>query len=314
MDATAQAYEEFARTATDSPTYVALCHAIARHDPTLEWLRRLPQEKRQPNLLLGALRWLGAPLAPAEQALAFVDAHHDELKAIIAERRTQTNEVGRCGALAIALARIDGPIALVEVGASAGLNLLIDRYAIDFGDGRTLGPSDSPVRVVTTLHPGLDAPTRLPEIAWRAGLDANPLDPTDPDVRRWLGCLVWPEDTARAARLGAALQVAADAPPRVVAGDAADALPGLLAQVPPGLTTVVTHTVVFPYLDDATRRGVHEAITVAGAHEIGLEPPGRMPGLEVGAPADHQRFVLALDGEPLATAHSHGRWIAPPQG
>lgn len=308
MDATAQAYEDFAATATDSPTYVALCAAVARDARTLAWLRTLPREKRQPNLLLGALRWWGAPLEP-EPALAYVAAHHADLEAVIATRRTQTNEVGRCGAIALALSRVPGPVALVEVGASAGLNLLLDRYRIAFGDGRELGPADSLVRIEVPLE-GLEAPTALPEVAWRAGLDANPLDPADPDVRRWLGCLVWPEDAPRRARLDAALELAAQDPPRVVAADAAQGTADLLAEVPAGLTAVVVHTVVFPYLDPAVRTAVRDAIAAGGAHELALEPPGDMAGV-VGGRSDHQAFVLSLDGEPLARAHSHGRWIRP---
>ncbi len=108
-------------------------------------------------------------------------------------RRTQTNEPARCAVLLPALAQLPQPLALVEVGSSAGLTMLFDRYSYDYGGYRLAGSDpDAPVLRCEPRGP-VPLPPRIPEIAWRAGLDLNPLDVTSDDDVRWLS---WPA-TAR---------------------------------------------------------------------------------------------------------------------
>lgn len=125
---------------------------------------------------------------PQDLGRAFA-AHRAAIAEVLEHRFTQTNVPGRCAVLLPVLATLLQPLALLEVGASAGLCLLPDRYGYDDGpDARLPG---SPV-LHCAVSPGTPVPTRHPEIAWRARLDLHPLDASDADDRAWLEALVWP--------------------------------------------------------------------------------------------------------------------------
>jgi hypothetical protein len=288
---TAAMYETFAADEGDgrSPTYAALARAVAADERLLALLDTVPERCRQPNLLFGALRWYDAPLTTD-----WAVGHWPEVRAVLTTRRTQTNEPTRCALLLPALATLPEPLAIVEVGASAGLCLLYDRWAYDY-DGVRVG--DGPVTLRCAVSGGVPIPDRVPQIAWRAGLDLNPLDPRDPDTRRWLECLVWPEHDDRREVLRGALAVAAQDPPRIVQGDLLRDLSALLDEVPAGLTTVVTHTAVLAYVDDATGAAFADLCRERGVHRLGGEGYG-------------SDFVISLDGTPLARGHPHGRRLA----
>jgi hypothetical protein len=134
MQATAEKYRRFARleAAGRSPAYERLALAVAADAAILAFLQGLPPAKRQPNLLFAAARWiLGSP-AEIGSLRSLVTGRPGELAAVMAARRTQTNEAARCAVLLPALALLPGPLALIEVGASAGLTLLVDRYSYDY--------------------------------------------------------------------------------------------------------------------------------------------------------------------------------------
>jgi len=284
-------YEAFAADESPgcSPTYNALARAVVADDGLLALLETLPERLRQPHLLFGALRWYDAPLTTG-----WAVEHWPEVRAVLTTRRVQTNEPGRCALLLPALATLPEPLAVVEVGASAGLCLLYDRWAYDY-DGTRVG--SGPVTLRCSVTGGVPVPARVPEIAWRAGLDLNPLDPRDPDTRRWLECLVWPEHEDRRTTLRGALHVAAQEPPRIVRGDLIRDLPALLDEVPDDLTTVVTHTATLAYVDDAAREAFAGVCRERGVHRLGAEGHG-------------EDFAVWLDGVRLARAHAHGRWLA----
>src|SRR6516225_6441030 len=138
------------------------------------------------------------------------------------------------------------PLALIEVGASAGLCLLPDFYGYDYG-GQLLYPPGA-VRPQPVFPCTVDAktpiPAAMPQIGWRAGLDLNPLDVSDPEQAAWLRTLVWPAQTDRLARLSAAMQIVAANKPRLVAGDLRHDLAILAADAPKGATLVIFHTAV----------------------------------------------------------------------
>ena len=272
-----------------SETYARLATEVAADERLLARLAERPERERQPNLLFGALRWLAAPLTAAAAVERWA-----EIEPILRTRRTQTNEPGRCALLLPALATLPEPIALVEVGASAGLCLLYESYTYDYGVARV---GAGPVTLRCAVSGGVPVPERVPSIAWRAGLDLNPLDPRDPDTRRWLECLVWPEHDDRRATLHAALEVAAADPPRVVRGDLLHDLPALLAEAPRDATLVVTHTAVLAYVDGATRAAFARLVAAHGAHRLGAE----------GTDSGGGRFEVTLDGRPVANAQAHGR-------
>jgi hypothetical protein len=206
------------------------------------------------------------------------------------------------------LAAIDGPIALFEVGPSAGLCLYPDRYAYRYTvDGGEHLVGDSPVLLDCAANALVPLPVRLPDIAWRGGLDLNPLDVADPDVRRWLRCLIWPEQTHRFAVLDGALQIAMQDRPHIVAGDLIRDLVSAVAAVPDGMTLVIAHSAVLPYVDEdgraAFRRSVAEVAARRPTVWVSNEAPGVVVDVDTGG---RTRFVLARDGEPLALSGQHG--------
>jgi hypothetical protein len=155
-------------------------------------------------------------------------------------------------------------------------------------------------------------PARLPVIAWRAGLDLNPLDVTSDDDVRWLSCLVWPGEVDREQRLAAAIASARRDPPPVYRGDLLTDLPALAARAPAGATLVVYHSAVLAYVAPGDRARFAETVLGLGAVWLSQEAPGVVPGVPVVAEQADQAgpFVLARDGRtPLAFAEGHGAWV-----
>jgi hypothetical protein len=225
----------------------------------------------------------------------------------VRSRATQTNEPARCAALLPALAAIGGPLALVEVGTSAGLCLYPDRYAYEY-DGRPLG-GPSAVRLRCTTSGGVPVPGELPQVAARIGVDLSPLDVTDPDDLAWLRALVWPgpRQAERLQRLDAACAVAAADPPTLLTGDLLDRLPDALARVPEGATPVVMHTALLPYVPQERRTAFVERVRDLPCRWVAQEGAGMVPGTGDPYPGGWgPYFVLSLDGRPLAHAAPHG--------
>lgn len=227
-------------------------------------------------------RWFptaGGGFDPATDAVAagadFVATnadHHDELVAGLA-LGVQTNEVGRCATLAVGftelLRRFERPLRLLELGASAGLNLRWDRWRYESGNGSAWGRSDAPLRFAANYRdpaPDVSAPLG-PDAAVveRLGCDRSPIDPTTDEGRSLLRSFVWPDQADRHARLDAALAAAAEVPASIEAADAASWLDRQLAARVSGTTTVVFHSIVWQYLPAATRTGVLAALDAAGA-------------------------------------------------
>jgi hypothetical protein len=306
----AQSYRVFARREARgrSAAYEALAESVADDSAVLDFIASLPLGKRQPQLVFAAARYLlGAP--PVIGSLGdLVRRYGAELTQVIMTRRTQTNEPARCAILLPVLAGLPQPIALIDVGASAGLTLLFDRYSYDYG-GYLLAGRD-PDAPTLRCQPGgpVPLPPRLPDIAWRAGLDLNPLDVTNHDDVRWLSCLVWPGESDRAQRLAAAIASARRDPPAVHRGDLLTDLPALVAQAPEGATLVVYHTSVLYYVAADQREEFVRTVRGLGVVWLSSEAPGTLPG--TGTPVrDELQCVLARDGHPVARADSHGTWL-----
>lgn len=304
-----------------SPSYEAITRAIADDRGTLDFLLRLPADKRQPNLLLAALRHLfGAqPDWPAFRAILMANA--EAVRAVMLARATQTNEPARCAVLLPVLARLPQPIALIEVGASAGLCLLPDFYGYDYGS-RGLAPR--PLSIEAPMFPckasaDTPLPEALPFIVWRAGLDLDPIDAADRAQVAWLATLVWPEQSERAIRLRAALKVAALQKPRVDRGDLlGDKLAELCALAPKSATLVVFHTAVLGYIADrAQRQRFASSVRTLSPCWISNEAPRVFPDHAEGAgePASTGHFLMAVNGAPVAWTDPHGgsiEWVADP--
>jgi hypothetical protein len=236
--------------------------------------------------------------------------HREEVLGLLATKRTQTNEPARCALLLPILTQLPQPIALLEVGASAGLCLLPDRYSYEL-DGRRLG-STPPVFPCTPVGP-VPIPTRLPRVVWRAGVDLEPVDLGSNEAVRWLETLVWPEETDRLIRLREAIAVARLDPPRVVRGDLFSHLRPLAAEAPSSATLVVFHTAVLAYLTAEQRERFRDAVTRLDGHWIAVEGADALPMVEPPVqPSPHAEphFVMSLDGgSPLAYCDPHGRWL-----
>ena len=298
--------------ANRSPFYVEICRAIADDATLLLLLATLPLEKQQPNLLLAAVKYRYGVARDFAHFRKLVLDDWPGLRAVILARRTQTNEPARCATLLPVLAMLPQPLALIEVGASAGLCLLPDHYGYDFGRAciAPLCPSDDP----PLFRCAADAATPLPEknieVVWRAGLDINPLDPADADDARWLSALVWPGEGEREALLQKALGLAKAHAPRVVKGDLRHDLPALAAQAPKGATLVIFHTAVLAYVREAAdRRAFAETVRSLRAQWVSNESAElfndpRQP------PAPWGGFTLSLNGRPLAHTDPHGTSIA----
>jgi hypothetical protein len=275
-------------------------------------LGRIPATHRQPPLVFAVTRLLGAPEGPYRDWAAWLVVHADAVVAGCSARSLQTNEPLRCAALLPALSGIEGPIALLEVGASAGLCLYPDRYSYRYRGGPDLDPADGASAVVleSAMHGG--PPLRMPDVVWRAGIDLEPLDAADADDRRFLTSLVWPGEEGRAARIEAALDLAAADPPLLVRGDATapDALATLAARAPAGATRVVTTPGVLPHIPRAGRERLREAIAGLDAAWISIDPPDLpLPGVPAVDAARWGGFVLRRDGVALAAVDPLGAFV-----
>ena len=290
-----------------SPSYEVLCAGVADDLELIALLDTLPAPKRQPNLLLGAVRFLDGPVASYDEFRTFVLTEWPRLSATMRARRTQTNEARRCASLLPALAQHGGPLALLEVGASAGLCLYPDRYAYRYGDHPVLG--ESPLVLECAVSGPVPVPRAVPDVVWRAGLDLNPVDVRDDDDMRWLESLVWPEQTDRFAVLRAAVEVARADPAPVYQGDLTTDLARVAEAAPPDATLVVYHSAVLSYLDDPGRAAFRASLDALAARRPTVWVSNEGPGVVVhGAPRRDGPipFVLARWDTPLALASPHG--------
>lgn len=310
-DAIAKRFRRFAEVEArgHSPLYETLADGVAADPDILAFLAELPAAKQQPNLLLGAVRFVcGIQTSPGNFRAALLE-RRDAVRAEMLRRRTQTNEPARCAVLLPVLARLPGPLALIEVGASAGLCLLPDRYGYAYDGQAPFGPEP---RFPCRADAATPVPVAHPAVVWRAGLDLNPLDVRNDDDMAWLETLVWPDQPDRAARLRAAIGVARADPPRIVSGDLLTALPALAAEAPAGATLVVFHTAVLSYVADPDARARYaDTVHRLGAVWISNEAPFVFPGIaeRLAGPVRRGAMLLAIDGEPVAWTDPHGAWI-----
>lgn len=305
----ATTYAEFADREAHgvSAAYERLSLAVARDDEVLALLGTLPTGKRQPNLLFGVVRFLGGPVQDPAEFHAYTVAHWPAIEAEMLRRATQTNEVGRCALLLPVLARLPQPLALLDVGASAGLCLYPDRYAYRYG-GHMIGSGETVLECAAT---GLAPPADVPTVAWRAGIDLNPLDVTNPADVAWLDALIWPEHAHRRARLRAALTIAAADPPLLMRGDLVDDVPALAAKAPPDATLVVFHTSVLYQVPAPRREAFVEMVRRLPGHWIAIEAPDVLPYDGLPPPPGRAMYnVLALDETPLAWTRGHGQELS----
>lgn len=331
-------FEEFATWCErTSPLYRRFAEAVAADDDLLALAGEVPDDRSPPHVLLASVHYLlldrpdhrladfyasvtDDPLDAADTDSvrafrAFCADYRDELVPLLRERRTQTNSVRRCSALYPAFASLAAhegeSLTVVEVGSSAGLNLLWDRYGYDYGDAGRTGRLDSGALVESAVREGdPPLPADPAPVDERLGVDLHPLDVRDPEDVRWLLALTWPEHEERRALLRDAVSVAAEDPPEVLAGDALDLLPEILADRPEPVVVYNTQTLYQFDEDDREqfRRLVAEAGTGRRLHWLSGER-----GVEGDDPEIWLEWTTVDQGSmrtrELLAYEQHGRWI-----
>ncbi|WP_227133971.1 DUF2332 domain-containing protein [Halorubellus salinus] len=297
--------ELFASDATDDPSTVD--GVLAAYYPSVV------DDARDPDHAL------------ASTVRAFVREHEPALRERVSTRRVQTNAVRRCSALypgyATVAERVDDPLAVLEVGSSAGLNLNWDRYRYAYRTTdaeHVAGSTDAPVTIETRLRGEVvpPLPDDPPAVAGRVGVDVNPLDPTSAADARWLRALVWPEHDDRRRVLDGALAVAREHPPDVRTGDAVTDLHAVADQLPADAPLVVAHSLVLYQFDDDAREAFHDAVAVLASERDA--PTFHLAGERPDPDRDHgiQLRLARVDGdtttggEHLGTFEQHGAWVA----
>ena len=330
-----------------APLYRRLGEAIAEDPDVSRLLLHAPPDQRLPVLLFACVHWilLREPrhelrlwypnLVPEPESgdpypafREFCRREEHQLSELLATRSTQTNEVGRCAIFLPALAELAdevGPLAHLDVGASAGLNLLLDRYRYRFHSDdsptTTVGES-SPVVIECAIRGPVPIPSSLPPIIDRLGLDRSPVDVGDRDATSWLQACVWPDQADRFERLGAALEMARAMRPPIVTGDAVDHLAAAVSRLDPAGHPVVTNSWVLNYLGEDRRRDyVAELDRVGATRELTwcfAESPAQTSGLPFPAGSDRPGLthLVRVDWRGgdrtvrhLAVVHPHGFWL-----
>jgi hypothetical protein len=274
LEVLAQRFEHFGQVECHlaSPLYERLCIGIASDPEILDLAAYAHKGQPVPNLFLSAVQFLllqgiHHPLAtfypnlsgtktlddddPYAYFRSFCLEYYEQIQLILATHLVQTNEVRRSACLLPAFELVSRrsqrrPLALIEIGASAGLNLLWDRYGYDYGESLRCGVLDSPVQLTCQLRGNLrpPLPDKFPMIAYRVGIDLNPIDVRDPAQTLWLQALIWPEHKRRANLLSAAISIAQQHPPALFAGDALDILPTVLPDVAQDSALCIYHSFV----------------------------------------------------------------------
>jgi hypothetical protein len=287
---------------TDSPASVPVLRLMGA-------VNRLVLAGREPAL---ARIYEGPGVDPSAAWDAFsavLNSNRAELRELI-HLPVQTNEVGRCAALLFGFLVVAGetglPLRLLEIGASAGLNLRWDRYRYE-ADGFAWGPADSQVRVSFELKG--EVPTLPPavEIAGRHGCDAAPIDPSSSEGQLTMLAYVWPDQKFRLERMRAALRLVEEVPIELDRETAARWTEQILAEPAPGTATVVYHSIVMQYLGEEELAAFHDQIEAASARATADAP---LAWLRMEPAGDHADLHLTVwpGGEEhhLARAGYHG--------
>jgi hypothetical protein len=221
----------------------------------------------------------------------------------------QTNEVQRSWALLPGFLTVaDGrPLDLLELGPSAGLNLMWDRYAYRYSTG-TWGSGPLELTGEDRVPPPAELLARHVTVSRRRGVDLNPVDVTTPHGARLLQAFVWADQTQRLERLRRAIEVAREDPPELMRGDYVELLPALLRDRREETQLVVFQTASTMYLDRGAPARMRAAL-----HEAARAGP--LVYLTTGGAPDEDGFALELERYPdgrrsrLGVFDFHGEWL-----
>jgi hypothetical protein len=319
-----------------SPLYEHLALSIAADHELLALAADAAQGQPAPNLLLAAVHFLLlkdqadpltqfypnlTPMASSPDAAypafrAFCLAHSAAIRQLLATRRVQTNEVGRCAYLLPAFTLVatlahERPLALIEIGTSAGLNLLWDRYGYRYGQDAVYGDLRSSVQIACTLRGNVrpPLPDRLPAVALRVGVDLHVVDIHDAEEALWLRALVWPEQLERAGLLHYAIEITRQRPPELLSGDGVTLLPEVLRTVPADAAVCVIHTHTINQFSAEARDRLSAVLAAYGARRDIY----RLSAEWMSAPHPRLELTAWQNGQAhhrlLAYCDHHGRWL-----
>jgi hypothetical protein len=347
LDVLADRFRSFSTTstATRAPLYSRISAAVADDPDVLRLLQAAPETQQLPVLLFAGvhhllLQGLGTELAAHYPNLSTTPAagdvvphfrtfaleHTEPLTALIATRHTQTNEVGRCLQFIPPLGMLAdevGTLVHVDVGTSAGLNLLLPRYRYEYEPGGAVGgPSTVVLQCDARGDHAVPVPHTMPTIARSIGIDLHPIDVHDDEEVRWLEACMWPDQPDRFARLVAAIDLARAHTPDVRHGDAVRDLGAVVEEAGAAGHPVVTNSWVLNYLPDDLRLAYVAELDRIGAERdlswIIAEAPAQTPGLPVPTtdPAEEITVVSLVRWRGgrrsvarLASTHPHGYWL-----
>lgn len=326
----AQSFVRFAEEcrALQSPFYAQLSQSIAQDDQLLS-IAAQAGSRPETNLFFAAVQYLlqngvEHPVAnfypnvtsspqsgdPFPNFRDFCFTHQQAILDLIAVRRVQTNEVRRCAFLMPAFNLVyqqnhQNPLAMIDVGTSAGLNLLWDQYHYNY-NGQTYGNLDAPVQIQTELrgdkHPSLNDP--LPEVTYRIGLDLHPVDVKEPDQAAWLRALIWPEHKDRHHMLRAAIQMFINNPQTLRTGDALQTVPQTLNEIPSNTTLCICHSFTLNQFSPEMREQFDTLLTTHSK----IRPIYRISA--EGNSLDLRTYNQGkCTTQNLAEVNPHGRWI-----
>ena len=337
-EALARRFQRFAEGECrgESSLYEHLACSIAADHELLALAAHAAQGQPVPNLLLAAVHFLLlkgqadplaqfypslTPVASSPEAAypafrAFCLAHAAAILHLLATRRVQTNEVGRCAYLLPAFTLVatlahERPLALIEIGTSAGLNLLWDQYGYHYGQDAVYGDLRSSVQIACTLRgtkrPPL--PDRMPAVALRVGVDLHVVDTGDAGEALWLRALVWPEQLERARLLHNAMEITRRSPPELLSGDGVTLLPQVLRTVPEAAAVCVFHTYTINQFSAEARDRLSAVLAEYGARRDIY----RLSAEWMGAPHPQLELTAWQNGQAhhrlLAYCDHHGRWL-----
>lgn len=317
-----------------SPLYRELSYGVIEDQALLAMCSQHLPGQPEPNLLFAAAQYLllggeehelrlyygscvESPLAPEGAFPHFRDfclQNEGAIRKLVESRLVQTNDVGRTACLVpafsyVALRERNEPLAMVDFGCSAGLNLLFDRFHIDYG-ALSWGDTTSPVQLNTELRG--DGRPRLtegrPRVAYRIGLDLNPIDVTDEDQLLWLRALIWPEHISRQQALVAAASLMMREPQTLLSGDGLELLPMVLANLPEGLPILVYTSFVMYQLSREMREGFLRIL-----RDVAARRPLYLVSMDGNTLLSEITLITWQGGEQrqekLLECAAHGQWL-----
>lgn len=317
-----------------SPLYFTLSNSISQDEVILDIAEQTSPRQPIPNMLFASVHYLlskgthdSHTLKPFYQTFTptpanpdeayphfrdFVLVHANEIVNLLKSRRVQTNEVRRCAYLLPAFLLASShfgprPLGLVEIGTSAGLNLLWDKYKYSYGDDETYGDLSSSVLVTSSFRgvtpPILTAP--LPDISHRLGIDMNVVDTSKADQTEWLRALIWPEHHERRALMNTALKKCQEVELDLRFGDGFAMLSDLAKEIPEDSLLCVYHTHVANQISREARQVFLESVDDLGSKRDVIHLFNNIkPTLHLSVYHEGQKTDM-----PLAKTDGHARWI-----